>query len=170
MKEKAMPRQLHFIPRSNQSFKKISFFFIPKQRINLNYTLKRCMRGVVMRCVWIFICWFWFHPVAQIDEWTYFFAWIGGSWSFMVMESRRMLGLSYSSILIPALKNGSDKKRENKKEERERENRVHHCASCKGIFSLTLNVQVEVGKPPLRFTIEENLESKVSVVHNQIWS
>lgn len=57
----------------------------------------------MLRCVWIFNC-CWFHPAGSRDENIYFFAWIGGSWSLTVTERRRMLGLSYSSMLIPAYK------------------------------------------------------------------
>lgn len=86
----------------------------------------------MLRCVWIFNCCWLFHPVGQSDEWIYFLAWIGGSWSFTVMESLRMLGLSYSSMLIPASKRKSNKKKRTKRKKTERKkNQVHHHAPCK---------------------------------------
>lgn len=90
------------------------------------------MRGCVLRCVWIFIC-CWFHPVVQRDECIYFFAGIGGSCSLTVMDSLRMFGLSYSSMLMPAWKRNEhkQKKKERKgKEERRKQNQVHHHAPC----------------------------------------
>lgn len=78
------------------------------------------MRGCVLRCVWIFIC-CWFHPVVQRDECIYFFAGIGGSCSLTVMDSLRMFGLSYSSMLMPAWKRNEHKQKKRKERERKRE-------------------------------------------------
>jgi hypothetical protein len=64
------------------------FFYLACFLSNRKRKLEICMIIVRVNCM---------HPF-------YFLAWIGGNWSLTVMESLRIFGLSYSSILMPALK------------------------------------------------------------------
>lgn len=80
----------------------------------------------MLRCVWILNC-CWFHQGWCAVKCIYFLAWIGGSWSLTVMESRRMLGLSYSSILMPAWRR---LQRVKKKERRGERREIPHSSPC----------------------------------------